>query len=68
MVILFPGPLRRMFEHDFLETEQTPKARSMSRYRGILKLEAARFDRLQRLAHIAMRIQISFSDLLKVRR
>jgi hypothetical protein len=39
-----------MFEHDFLETEQTPRARSMSRYRGILKLEAARFDRVAKVS------------------
>jgi hypothetical protein len=58
-----------MFEHDFLETEQTPRARSMSRYRGILKLEAAKFDTgMQKLAHLAREIQRPFSDLLKVRR
>lgn len=40
MVIADPGPPFRMFEHDFLLTLHTPKARRMSRYMGIWKLEA----------------------------
>lgn len=31
MVIEFPGPFFRMFEHDCFETEQMPIARMMSR-------------------------------------
>lgn len=40
MVIAEPGPDRRIFEHNRLLTLHMPIARSMSRYKGMLKLLA----------------------------
>ncbi len=40
IVMADPGPAFRMFEHDCLLTLHIPSARMISRYMGILKLEA----------------------------